>query len=203
VLFVLLACFWIVYGITVGSWEIVAGSLFALPLQLLILYRLRPRVRCHVGVRSLVLVSLCCAGPALWWGWSGTVIGVGGASSFTRLPQLIRLVREREAAGVSVGSWSMAVLVSALGLSTTPARLRAVLIVTALAGTVSLVVAGCRGGDTRSSRLRDVANAGILEGRHPVSQHMMGPRVASRVWQTDAGKRRRAEWRTSPTSNST
>jgi len=115
VLLVLLAFFWIVHGITtVGSWEIVAGSLFALPLQLLILYRLRPRDRCHVGARSLVLVSVCCAGPALWWGGSGAVIGVGSASSFTRLPQLIRLVREREAAGVSVGSWSMAVLVSAL-----------------------------------------------------------------------------------------
>ena len=83
VLFALLACFWIVYGITVGSWEIIAGSLFALPPQLLILYRLRLWDRRHVGVRSLVLVSLCCAGPVLWWGRPGAVIGVGSAGSFT------------------------------------------------------------------------------------------------------------------------
>jgi uncharacterized protein with PQ loop repeat len=143
VLFVLLAGFWIVYGVTVRSWELVTGSLFVLPLQLLILYRLRPWDRWRVGVRSLVFVSLCCAGPALWWGWSGAVIGVGSAGSFTRLPQLIRLVRVGEAAGVSVGSWSMAVLVSALWIVYyAGAHLWAVLVVTTLAGSVSLVVAG-------------------------------------------------------------
>jgi uncharacterized protein with PQ loop repeat len=157
VLFVYVACFWISYGIDVRSWEVVAGSLVALPLQLRILLQLKPWQHRSIVLRALAFFALSCFAPALFWGWSGAVIGVGVAGSITRGPQLIRLLRHQGALGVSVGSWLLAVVVSGLWVVYySGAHLWAVLVVTALAGLLSLtiaVLAGWRQHQTRQLQI--------------------------------------------------
>lgn len=140
--FVLLAVFWVAYGVVVHSWEVVLGSAFALPWQVLILWRLAPWSKWPVVVRSLGVVVACCSLPALGAGWSGAVVGAGVAGIVTRTPQLVLLVRGAVVAGVSVGSWTLAVVVSALWVAYyAGAHLWAVLVVTAIAGSLSFLIA--------------------------------------------------------------
>jgi uncharacterized protein with PQ loop repeat len=142
-LFVLLAVFWATYGGVVHSWEVVLGSLLALPWQMLILWRLAPWSKWPVVLRSFAAVMACCTLPALFAGWSGAVVGAGVAGIVTRTPQLVLLVRGGTVDGVSVGSWTLAVLVSALWVAYyAGAHLWAVLTVTAIAGSLSFVIAG-------------------------------------------------------------
>ena len=140
-LFVLLAIFWTLYGVAVRSWPLVAGTLLALPWQVSILVRLRPWRLWDVA-RSAALVLICSVGPALWWGWTGAVLGAGGAGTLTRVPQLVAVLRSSRTSGVSAGSWSLGVAVSALWVVYyLGARLWGVLVVTAIAGSMSLIIA--------------------------------------------------------------
>jgi hypothetical protein len=119
-----------------------AGSLVALPLQLKILVQLEPWRHRAVVLRALTFFALSCIAPALFWGWSGAVIGVGITGSITSGPQFIRLLRHQGALGVSVGSWLLAFVVSGLWVAYySGAHLWAVLVVTALAGLMSLTIA--------------------------------------------------------------
>jgi uncharacterized protein with PQ loop repeat len=141
-LFVLLSLFWACYGVSIKSWEVVLGSLVALPFQLFILIRLRPWARREVIGRSFLFFALACFVPAYFWGWTGAVIAVGMAGSVTRGPQLIHLIRHEGAIGVSVRSWATAAFVSGLWIIFYyGAHLWAVLVVTAFAGSVSLAIA--------------------------------------------------------------
>lgn len=134
-LFVLLAIVWTSYGVSVRSWPLVAGSLLALPLQTAILGRLRPWSRRSVVVRSVVFVLVCCAVPALRWGWNGAIVGAAAAGTMTRAPQLTALLRPTSATGVSPGSWILGVLVSSMWVVYYwGAHLWVVLAVTAVAG---------------------------------------------------------------------
>jgi uncharacterized protein with PQ loop repeat len=157
-LFVYLAFFWILYGSAVHSWPLVMGSALALPLQVLILVRLRPWDRRSVVGRSFVFLVVCCAAPALYWGWAGAVLGAGGAGTITRVPQLIALIRVKGASGVSTGSWLVAAAVSVLWvIYYVDAHLWAVLVVTAMAGGVSLTIAALSGWRHRQMRIRSAA----------------------------------------------
>ncbi len=141
-LFVLLAIFWMLYGLSVRSWPLLVGTVLALPWQLSILVRLRPWQRWDVVARALALVLVCSLAPALWWGWTGAVLGAGSAGTFTRVPQLAAVLRSSAVSGVSSGSWLLGVAVSSLWVVYyLGARLWAVLVVTALAGTMSLGIA--------------------------------------------------------------
>jgi uncharacterized protein with PQ loop repeat len=157
-LFVYLAFFWIVYGAVVHSWPLVMGSALALPLQALILMRLRPWERRSVVVRSFGFLVVCCAAPALYWGWAGAVLGAGGAGTVTRAPQLLALIRVKGASGVSTWSWLVAAAVSTLWvIYYVGARLWAVLVVTAVAGGVSLTIAALSGWRHRQMSTRTAA----------------------------------------------
>ncbi len=158
-LFVYLAFFWIVYGVIVRSRPLVMGSVLALPLQAFILVQLRPWDRRSTVVRSFVFLVVCCAAPALYWGWTGAVLGAGGAGTITRAPQLIALIRVKGASGVSTGSWSVAAAVSTLWvIYYVGARLWAVLVVTAVAGGVSLTIAALSGWRHRQMRMHTAPN---------------------------------------------
>ena len=105
-LFALMGCFWISYGLDQRSALIILGSVLALPLQLAVIVRLRPWRSPLVVTRVVLLVLVACVAPALLFGWSGGVYCAGVVMVATRAPQLIELVRHRGAEGVSVSMWT-------------------------------------------------------------------------------------------------
>jgi uncharacterized protein with PQ loop repeat len=115
--FMLLGSFWIVYGASVHSWIIVMGSLSALPLQLAVVFRLKPWLRWIIPLRCVGFFVCCCVLPALLGGWSVGVLGAGVAMVVNRGPQLIQLVRHRGATGVSAGAWTLSVIGSSLWIA--------------------------------------------------------------------------------------
>jgi uncharacterized protein with PQ loop repeat len=141
-LFIYVGMFWVVYGTSVHSWQLVIGCSITLPFQFLIWYQLRPREKLPATLYAFLFIAACCALPALAWGWAGAVVGVGIGGWITRAPQLIKLVRSRDAAGVSTSSWLTAGVVSGLWvIYYIGARLWPVMFVTAVGGSVSLVIA--------------------------------------------------------------
>lgn len=153
-LFATLGVFWVVYGLAVRSWPLATSSALALPLQSMIWWRVRSGARSWVAPRVVGVALVCCVAPGLVWGWAGAVVGAGGAGTITRLPQLARLLRTSDVIGVSTGSWALATVVSALWVAYyAGSRLWAVLVVTAMAGSVSLVIAVTANWRQRQSRV--------------------------------------------------
>lgn len=142
VLFSFMGCFWIAYGLAAHSAEVVMGSALCLPVQLAIVVRLRPWEHWRVVARALATFVGLCVVPTMALGWAGGVFGTGVAMTVNRLPQLIELVREPDATGVSAGSWYLGVAGCGCWiLYYTGARLWAALIATAAAGVANLVIA--------------------------------------------------------------
>jgi uncharacterized protein with PQ loop repeat len=142
VLFVYMGTFWITYGVAARSAEVILGSLGVLPIQLSILVRLRPWDHWRVIVRALAYFVVCCVAPTLIWGWAGGVYGTGVAMTINRAPQLIELIRERDASGVSAASWYVGVVGCLLWIDYyTGVRLWAALTATAVAGLANLAIA--------------------------------------------------------------
>jgi uncharacterized protein with PQ loop repeat len=141
-LFCLMGGFWMAYGTAAHSPEVVVGSLSLLPMQLSIVARLRPLDPATVG-RAVAFFALCCVAPALVLGWDAGVLGVGVAMTVTRMPQLIELVRERDASGVSATSWYVGAAGCALWIAYYASTgMTAALAATAAAGLASLAIAG-------------------------------------------------------------
>jgi uncharacterized protein with PQ loop repeat len=142
VLFVYMGCFWIAYGVAARSLEVVLGSALMLPIQLSILFRLAPWRRWVVPARALGYFVVCCVAPTLVWGWAGGVFGTGIAMTINRAPQLIALIRQADATGVSATSWFVGALGGMLWiLYYTGAHLWAALTATAFASAASLAIA--------------------------------------------------------------
>src|SRR5487761_2314215 len=142
VLFVFMGCFWTTYGVVAHSPEIVMGSLLILPLQLSIVYRLRPWKSTDVVVRSFAFFVVCCVLPTVAWGWVGGVYGTGVAMTVNRGPQIVELIRQEDASGVSVASWMFGVVGSLFWVTYYQnARLWAALVSTSFAGLANLSIA--------------------------------------------------------------
>jgi uncharacterized protein with PQ loop repeat len=108
----------------------------------MIWYRLKPWEKIPANIYAFIFIVGCCLLPALEWGWAGAVVGVGIGGWITRGPQLIKLVRSPDAAGVSTSSWLTAGVVSGLWVVYyIGARLWPVMFVTAVGGSFSLVIA--------------------------------------------------------------
>ena len=158
VLFVYMGCFWITYGLFAHSPEVSLGSVVALPLQLAILFRLKPWKHPRVAGRALVFFSLCCLLPGVMWGWAGALYGIGVAMTINRGPQLIELIRHEDASGVSVGSWALGVLGCSLWITYyVGAHLWAALTATAFAGLANLSIAVMASSRHRQTRRRLIA----------------------------------------------
>jgi uncharacterized protein with PQ loop repeat len=115
VLFVFMGCFWITYGaVSAHSWDVVLGSVILLPMQLSIVYRLKPWQSWGVTARSLGFFVASCVLPTVLWGWAGGVYGTGVAMTVNRAPQIVELIRHVDASGVSVSSWVLGVICTAL-----------------------------------------------------------------------------------------
>ncbi len=142
VIFVYMGLFWITYGVVARSPEIVMGSLIVLPVQLSILYRLAPWRHARVVVQSFIFFALFTIVPTYLGGWSDGVYGIGLAMSITRGPQIIELIRSRDASGVSVSSWAVGAVGASLWMTYyVGARLWAPFVATGLAGVASLTIA--------------------------------------------------------------
>jgi uncharacterized protein with PQ loop repeat len=158
VLFVYMGCFWITYGLFAHSPEVSLGSVVAMPLQLAILFRLKPWKHPRVAGRALVFFSLCCLLPGVMWGWAGALFGIGVAMTINRGPQLIELIRHEDASGVSVGSWALGVLGCSLWITYyVGAHLWAALTATAFAGLANLSIAVMASSRHRQMRQRRIA----------------------------------------------
>lgn len=142
VLFSYMGLFWITYGAAAHSIQVSLGSLTILPMQVSIVVRLRPWENWAVVARALGAFLACCVTPTLVFGWAGGLYGTGVAMTMNRLPQLLELVRQRDATGVSAGSWYLAVGGALCWvLYYTGAHLWAALIATAFAGLANLTIA--------------------------------------------------------------
>jgi uncharacterized protein with PQ loop repeat len=141
VLFVYMGCFWITYGFSARSVEVILGSALILPMQLSILFRLKPWLRAAVPLRALGYFTLCCVVPTVLWGWAGGVLGTGVAMTINRAPQFIELVRHTDASGVSATSWFIGAFGCTLWiLYYTGSHLWAALTATAFAGLANLAI---------------------------------------------------------------
>ena len=142
VLFAFMGCFWITYGLVAHSREVVMGSLLILPFQLSIVYRLQPWKSFPVVARSLAFFVACCVLPTMAWGWVGGVYGTGVAMTLNRGPQIIELIRQDDASGVSVASWLLGVAACAFWVTYYQnVRLWAALVSTTFAGLANLTIA--------------------------------------------------------------
>lgn len=162
VLFVLVGGFWITYGIAARSWEIILGSLVVLPLQVAIVIRLQPWRQMAVLARSLAFFVIVCVLPTLTWGWVGGVYGSGVAVVANRGPQLIELVREQDASGVSVMSWLLGVAGTMLWVAYyQDVHLWAAMVATTFAGLANLSIAVLAAWRHRQAR-RDLTTSTVF-----------------------------------------
>ena len=142
VLFLFMGFFWITYGVAARSWEVITGSVIVMPLQLAIVFRLQPWKSPQVVMRSFAFFVAACVMPTLLWGWVGGVYGTGVAMVANRVPQIVELIREEDASGVSVMSWLLGVVGTMLWVAYyQDVGLGAALISTAFAGLANLTIA--------------------------------------------------------------
>ena len=160
VLFVYMGCFWITYGlVSAHSWEVVLGSLLVLPFQLAIVFRLKPWRMWNVTIRSFAFFAACCVVPSMAWGWAGGVYGTGVAMTVTRGPQIIELIRQEDASGVSVSSWVLGTTGSLMWvLYYTGDHLWAPLVSTFCAGVANSIIAVLASWRHRQARNRMIAD---------------------------------------------
>ena len=157
-LFVYMGCFWISYGVAAHSWAVIMGSLIVLPLQLAILVRLRPWRHGATVSAALAFFAATCVVPTLMWGWAGGVYGTGVTMMLTRAPQLLELVRTRDASGVSTGSWMLGTVGSALWVTFYDGtHLWAPLVATLVSGAGNATIASLAAWRHRQSRRELIA----------------------------------------------
>ena len=115
--FILMGIFWISYGAERHSLIIAAGAAFVMPMQISIVARLKPWRHGANVMRAVAFIFACSAAPTLLLGWQAGVYGIGVAMAFNRIPQIVTLVRNRGDLGVSVGSWSLGAVCSAMWIA--------------------------------------------------------------------------------------
>jgi hypothetical protein len=117
------------------------GSLLALPLQLSIIFRLKPWRHTRISGQATVLFLVTCAVPGVVGGWAWCVYGCGLAMTLLRIPQFMELLRTRDADGVSSASWFIGSLTALLWIVYyANVHLGAPLIATACSGSASLLI---------------------------------------------------------------
>jgi uncharacterized protein with PQ loop repeat len=141
-MFTLIGGFWICYGaLSAHSLAIILGSLLMWPLQLSIVFRLKPWHHRRGSMQATALFVTTCAVPGVIGGWAWCVYGCGLAMTLLRVPQFTELLRTRDASGVSSASWFIGAGCALLWIVYYwNVHLWAPLIATACSGTASLLI---------------------------------------------------------------
>ena len=107
--FLALNATWAVYGVGVGNPYLVANGVGAALFNVALLWEVEPRRRRGLLV---VVVSALVTGLALWVGtaisWQPVAAWCLGLAVFLRWPQVLRLMRSPDVAGVSLVTWVVA-----------------------------------------------------------------------------------------------
>jgi len=116
-LFTLMSAFWLSYGLSVESPEVVVGTILGLPFLLRLLWMLDATERRRGLVKGATAMFVMAWLPAALFGWNVGLLGLGALIIATRMPQLLELVRVDHARGVSSSSWAIGSLSVTLWLA--------------------------------------------------------------------------------------
>lgn len=140
-MFAFMCMYWIAYGFAIRSWVIVMGSLVVFPYQLLVISHLSPMKHLKVLFGTGAFTFACAWLPAMTMGWSAGLYGTGFAMVINRMPQLIELIRVKNAQGVSASSWAIGSLGSLLWvIYYTSEQMWAPFFATAVSGIVNVLI---------------------------------------------------------------
>ena len=140
-MFAFMCIYWIAYGFAIRSWVIVMGSLVVFPYQLLVISHLSPMKHLKVLFGTGAFIFVCAWLPAMTMGWSAGVYGTGFSMVINRVPQLIELIRVKNAQGVSASSWVIGSLGSLLWvIYYTSEQMWAPFFATAVAGILNVFI---------------------------------------------------------------
>lgn len=109
-LFVLMGCFWISYGFVAHSLQVTLGSLIILPLQLAVLFRLSPWKHRRTSILATAFFVALAVLPTAMFGWQKGVYCMTIVMVSNRVPQILELIRQPDASGVSAASWLIGVV---------------------------------------------------------------------------------------------
>ena len=104
-LFLMMGIFWMAYGFEEHSACMVVGTLMVAPVQAAILFAIGWRETWRSMVLALLIVIVTILLPTIIWGWNVGAGSIGVVMVFTRLPQIVDLIRLPSVEGVSVMSW--------------------------------------------------------------------------------------------------
>ena len=104
-LFLMMGIFWMAYGFEEHSACMVVGTLMVAPVQAAILFAIGWRETWRSMVLALLMVIVTILLPTIIWGWNVGAGSIGVVMVFTRLPQIVDLIRLPSVEGVSVMSW--------------------------------------------------------------------------------------------------
>ncbi len=109
-LFVWMSYFWISYGFVAHSAQVTWGSLIVVPMQMAILYRLAPWKHRRTSLLATLFFFVMAVLPTAIFGWQAGVYCMTIVMIANRVPQILELLRQPDASGVSAGSWLIGVL---------------------------------------------------------------------------------------------
>ena len=104
-MFLMLGIFFMAYGLTLHSAPLFLGTMFSAPFQLAILLAIGWSKTWRTMLGALAIVIFAIFLPAALWGWNVGAGSIGIVMMFTRLPQIVDLIRMPSVEGVSVVSW--------------------------------------------------------------------------------------------------
>lgn len=97
---------WAIYALGVDNPYLVANGVGAALLNAALLFRVDAHLLRTFGI--VLVASLAAAGVGLLWDWEPVVLACLAMAVFLRWPQVVRLVRDPDVAGVSLLSWVLA-----------------------------------------------------------------------------------------------
>jgi uncharacterized protein with PQ loop repeat len=113
-LFLWMGFFWAGYGLAISNHLMWLGSLPLLPVQAALVWKLRPLQQPQTIVATFFAITLLSFTTSAIWGWNAGVAGTTVAMFWNRLPQIVELIRDPDVRGVSVSSWMIGSVCSAL-----------------------------------------------------------------------------------------
>jgi uncharacterized protein with PQ loop repeat len=104
-MFLMVGLFFMAYSLVLHSVPLFFATLFSAPYQLAVLLTIGWSKTWRTMLGALAIVTFAIVLPTVLWGWNVGAGSVGIVMVFTRLPQIVDLIRMPSVEGVSVVSW--------------------------------------------------------------------------------------------------